>query len=89
MLMLDPPSGLTNLPLPVRLEYSEEFILQIPKDALEKILEKEPDITSLSFYALTKLDERIDLQTGPQLLEFIETWKAKRNEALTKGQETV
>lgn len=89
MLMLDPSYGLTNLPLPARLEYSEEFILQLPKDALEKILEKEPDTTSLSFYALTKLDERIDLKTGPQLSEFIGNWKAKQKEVPMTDQETV
>lgn len=44
---------------------------------------------SLSFYALTKFEERIDMQTGPQLFEFIENWKAKQMETTTKDQETV
>ncbi|MCG6141663.1 hypothetical protein [Leptospira mtsangambouensis] len=47
------------------------------------------NLASLQFYALTKLDERIDLQTGPQLSEFVETWTAKRTEVLTKDQESV
>lgn len=88
MLILDPSYGLTNLPLPTRLEYSEEFILQIPKDALGKILEKEPDITSLSFYALTKLEDCIDLKSGSQLDVLIQNWKRKRNEEVEKDEES-
>ncbi|MCG6146134.1 hypothetical protein [Leptospira bandrabouensis] len=47
------------------------------------------NLASLQFCALTKIDECIDLQTGPQLSELIQTCKVKRNEALTKNQESV
>lgn len=45
--------------------------------------------TSLSFYALTKLEDRIDLKSGPQLEEFIQDWKRKRKETIGKGEESV
>lgn len=89
MLMPDPSYGLTSAPLPARLEFSEEFTFQITKTAFEKILEISPESTSLSFYALTKLEDRIDLKSGPQLEEFIQNWKRKRKETIEKGEESV
>ncbi|MCW7494630.1 hypothetical protein ND861_18435 [Leptospira sp. 2 VSF19] len=45
--------------------------------------------TSLSFYALTKLEDRIDLNQSPQLDEFIQNWKRNRKETIEKGEESV
>ncbi|EMY71554.1 hypothetical protein [Leptospira vanthielii] len=44
--------------------------------------------TSLSFYALTKLEDRIDLKSGLQLEEMIQNWKRNRKETIEKGEES-
>jgi hypothetical protein len=46
-------------------------------------------LTSLRFYALTKLADCIDLNLSSKWEEFIDDWKRKRNETLTKGEESV
>lgn len=88
MLLPDPSYGLTSMPLPARLEFSEEFTFQIAKTALEQILEKSSEFTSLSIYTLTTLEDRIELKSGPQLDEFIQNWKRKRKETMKKGEES-
>ncbi|WP_165780033.1 hypothetical protein [Leptospira meyeri] len=56
---------------------------------IDVLKEIHSESTSLSFYALTKLEDRIDLKTGSQLEEFIQNWKRKRNETIEKGDESV
>ncbi len=88
VLFPDQGLGLISAPLPARLEFSEEFTLQMERNAFENLLSKSSGATSFKFYVLTKLDDRIALKTGPQLDEFIATWKTKRMEVLMKDQES-
>ncbi|MCG9873786.1 MAG: hypothetical protein MH321_03240 [Leptospiraceae bacterium] len=89
MLIPDPNFGLISAPLPARLEFSDEFTLQLEKNALEKILEENPNSKSIAFYAMTKLDERIELKNDPQLDDFIHNWKLKLTETQAKSEESV
>ncbi|MDZ4726840.1 MAG: hypothetical protein SH817_11840 [Leptospira sp.] len=89
MLIPDPSYGYISAPLPARLEFSDEFTLQMERTAFENLLSKSSGATSVRFYAVTKLDDRIDLKMDLQLEEFINNWKRKRRETIEKGEESV